>query len=67
MWLEAKPSNEKWKQVTQSMTGHKSNSNLNPLINLKEVSFPKEMETRRKVRETLGFVPRRRFSFMCMG
>lgn len=39
MRLEAKSSNEKWKQVTQSMTGHKSNSNLKPLINLKEGLF----------------------------
>lgn len=28
-----------WKQIIQTMTGHKSNSNLKPLISLKEIFF----------------------------
>lgn len=34
---EAEISKITWKQIIQTMTGHKSNSNLNPLIRLKEI------------------------------
>lgn len=35
--LEAEISKIPWKRIIQSMTGHKSNSNLEPFIHLREI------------------------------